>query len=102
VPLLLTHPKMSWRGRPNAPVGLHSADRMESLDIFEGTLKAVTCPKRHPSHPVRLEFVVWYEGATYSTLAYFDDEEFARELCETLSRHTGQPMFAIWGLDIDG
>ena len=75
---------------------------MESRDIGEGTLKDVTFHPLHFFCPARLEFVMWYEGETYSTRAYFDDEAFARTLCATLARHTGQPMCAIWGLDIDG
>jgi hypothetical protein len=101
MPLLLTHPKMIWRGRPNTPGGFHAVGRMESRDIYEGTLKAVTFSPLHFFCPARLEFVMGYEGDTYSTLAYFDDEDFSRTLCETLARHTGRPMFEIWGLPID-
>jgi hypothetical protein len=95
---LRAHPWMSYRGVSNRPPAWKRISGQGDGPVGEAGI----LEEAHLSHVSgnNCILVIRYDGSRYIGSLMFDDGQFCTKVCDFLSRHCGQPLTVVAGLDM--
>jgi len=95
---LRVHPAMSYRGVSNWPPVWKRISGPGDGPVGEGGI----LEEVHLSDVSRNKciLVIQYDATRYIGSLMFDDGQFCTKVCDFLSRHCGQPLSVVAGLDM--